>query len=147
MPDEKDRAILAALEENARQPTARIASQVGIPRTTVGERIRKLETEGIIKRFTVHLDYEKLGLPITAFILVSFLPNPDISQRQLATRISAMEKVYEVHIISGEWDLLVKVRGSSMEEMGDLIIDRLRSLKGVGKTVTCTCFSTLTENV
>lgn len=88
-----------------------------------------------------------MGLPVTAFILVSFLPNPGISQRELAKRISIMQNVYEVYIISGEWDLLVKVRGSSMEEMGSLIIDRLRSLQGVGKTVTCTCFTTVTENI
>lgn len=141
MPDEKDRAIIAALRENARQPTSQIADQLDIPRTTVGERIRKLEVDGVIKRFTVHLDYEKLGLPIIAFILVSFLPNPDISQRQLAKRISTMQNVNEVYIISGEWDLLAKVRGASMEEIGELIIDRLRSIQGVGKTVTCTCFS------
>jgi len=63
------------------------------------------------------LDYEKVGLPITAFILVYFLPNPEISQRQLAKRISEMENVSDVYIVSGDWDLRLKVRGKSMEEI------------------------------
>ncbi|MEA2055198.1 MAG: Lrp/AsnC family transcriptional regulator [Candidatus Thermoplasmatota archaeon] len=147
MLDEKDRIIIEELKKDAKQPIMKLSRKVGLPRTTVGERIRKLIDKKIIKKFTVMLDYEKVGLPITTFILVSFLPNPEISQRELAKRISKMENVWEVYIVSGEWDLIVKVRGKSMEEIGQLIIDKLRAIKGVGKTVTCTCFTTVTENI
>jgi len=145
MIDEKDRAIIAELRKNARMTTKDIAKVIKLPRTTVSERIKKMIEKGIIKKFTALLNYEKIGLPITAFILISFLPNPEISQRELAKRISKMENVYEVYIISGEWDLLLKVRGKSMEEVGSLIVDRLRTIKGVGKTMTCTCFSVVKE--
>jgi len=89
----------------------------------------------------------KIGMPITAFILVSFIPNPDISQRELAREISKIENVREVYIIAGEWDLLLKVRGKDMEEIGKLVLDKLRGMKGVGKTVTCTCFSVIKEEM
>lgn len=145
--DEKDLAILEKLMENARKPVKEIAKEVKLPRTTVAERIKKLVNKGIIRKFTTILNYEKIGMPITAFILVSFIPNPDISQRELAREISKIKNVREVYIIAGEWDLLLKVRGKDMEEIGKLVLDKLRGMKGVGKTVTCTCFSVIKEEM
>ncbi|MEM2388548.1 MAG: Lrp/AsnC ligand binding domain-containing protein, partial [Candidatus Thermoplasmatota archaeon] len=66
---------------------------------------------------------------------------------QLAREIARIENVYEVYIISGEWDLLLKVRGKDMEEIGKLILDKIRAIEGVGKTVTCTCFSVVKEEI
>jgi len=145
--DEKDLAILEKLMENARKPVKEIAKEVKLPRTTVAERIKKLVNKGIIRKFTTIINYEKIGMPITAFILVSFIPNPDISQRELAREISKIKNVRGIYIIAGEWDLLLKVRGKNMEEIGKLVLDKLRSMKGVGKTVTCTCFSVVKEEV
>jgi len=100
---------------------------------------------GVIKGFTVIPDFGKLGEPVTAFILVSFLPNNHISQRELAEKISRLEGVHAVHLISGEHDILLKVRGESMERIGDLVIDKLRQMDGVGRTLTCTCFATVKD--
>ena len=82
-----------------------------MPRATVHERIKRMVEKGIIKGFTVKIDHAKMGRPITAFILISFLPEPTISQRNLAQDIAMMEGVQEVHLISGEYDILVKVTG------------------------------------
>ena len=68
-----------------------------------------------------------------------------LAQRELANRIAKIPGIYEVHIISGEYDLLLKVRGTSLEDIGKLVIDKLRQLKGVGRTLTCTCFETVKE--
>jgi len=147
MLDEKDEVILAELKKNGRKPTKTIAANVKIPRVTVHDRIQKMVDKGIIKSFTAIPDYEKIGLPSKVFIFVSFIPNPDVSQRQLAKRIAELSGVYEVHIISGEYDLLLKVRGKSLEEIGKLVVDKLRQLKGVGSTLTCACFETIKEEL
>lgn len=141
MVDEKDLAILKVLEEDSRCTTKAIAESLGIPRATVHERIRRMVEKGVIKRFTITMDHTALGEPITAFILVSFLPNAKVSQREVALRISNLEGVHEVHLISGEYDMLVKVRGRSMEGIGDLVIDRIREVEGVGRTLTCASFA------
>jgi DNA-binding Lrp family transcriptional regulator len=88
-----------------------------------------------------------MGKPITAFILISFLPEPTISQRNLAQEIASMEGVQEVHLISGEYDILVKVRGTSMESIGSLVIDRIRMLRGVGRTLTCSSFAAVKDEM
>lgn len=145
MLDEKDLAILKALEEDSRRTTKAISEDLGIPRATVHERIKRMVEKGIIKRFTITLDHSALGEPIIAFILVSFLPNAKVSQREVAQRISDLEGVYEVHLISGEYDMLVKVRGKSMEDVGALVIDRIREVEGVGRTLTCASFAQVKE--
>lgn len=145
MLDEKDLAILKALEEDSRRTTKAISEELEIPRATVHERIKRMVEKGIIKRFTVSLDHVALGEPVTAFILVSFLPTTRVSQREVAQRISKLEGVHEVHLISGEYDMLVKVRGKSMEDIGGLVIDRIREVEGVGRTLTCASFARVKE--
>ncbi|KYK32170.1 MAG: transcriptional regulator [Theionarchaea archaeon DG-70-1] len=145
MIDDKDRELMNVLGENSRLKTNDIAKKVKMPRTTVHHRIKKLEEEKIIRKFTIVPDFSKIGLPVTAFILVSFLPTMDAKQREVAEKIGNLKGVYEVHLISGEWDMILKVRSSSMEKIGELVIDELREIKGVGKTVTCGCFSTVKE--
>lgn len=147
MIDKKDEVILFELKKNARDTTKNIGKTVKIPRITVHDRINKMVKNGIIKSFTIIPDYKKIGLSCTAFIFVSFQSDVDISQRELAKRIALLPNVFEVHIISGEYDLLIKVRGTSLEEIGKLIIDKLRLIKGVGGTLTCTCFETVKEEV
>jgi len=145
MLDEKDVAIIKALEEDSRRSTKAISEDLGIPRATVHERIKRMAEKGVIKRFTITLDHSALGEPIVAFILVSFLPNAKVSQREVAQRISHLDGVYEVHLISGEYDMLVKVRGKSMEGIGDLVIDRIREVEGVGRTLTCASFAQIKD--
>lgn len=145
MLDEKDLAILRELERDSRRSTKAISSDLDLPRATVHERIKRMTEKGLIKGFTVKLDHAAMGEPVTAFILVSFLPTATVSQREVAQRISGLEGVHEVHLISGEYDMLVKVRGPSMEAIGSLVIDKIRNIEGVGRTLTCTSFATVKE--
>ena len=147
MLDEKDQVILNQLKENARQTTKTIAVKVKMPRVTVHDRIKKMVDQGIIKSFCTIPDYEKIGLQTKVFIFISFRPDTKISQRELAKRIAKLNGVFEVHIVTGEYDLLIKVRGTSLEEIGKLVVDKLRKLDGVDKTLTCACFETIKEDV
>jgi len=66
----------------------------------------------------------------------SSLPTMDAKQRDMADEISNLKGVYEVHLMSGEWDMILKVRASSMEKIGELVIDNLREIGGVEKGTT-----------
>ena len=147
MLDEKDELILEELKKDARMSTVDIARKTGLPRVTVHERIRKLKEKGVIKHFTTLLDYGKIGTSTTAFVLVSYDPHQQVTQRKLAEKLAKLDGVYEVHILAGEWDLLLKVRGDSVEGIGRLVVDRLREIEGIGRTVTLTCFSTVKEEI
>jgi Lrp/AsnC family leucine-responsive transcriptional regulator len=142
MLDEKDEEIMGELKKDSRSSTADISRRTGIPRVTVHERIRRMREKGIIRKFTVLTDYKKLGLNTTAFILISYDPHSKFTQRQVAEKISRMSYVYEVHILAGDWDMLLKVRGKTLEDIGKIVIDRLREIEGVDKTITMACFET-----
>ena len=143
MIDEKDQKILKELKKNSRNSTKNIAKNIQIPRVTVHDRIQKMQEKGIIKKFSVNIDYKKIGFPTEVFVFVGFQPNVEVSQRELAKRIGKLTGVSEVHIISGEYDLLLKVRGNSLGDIGKLVVDKLRNLKGVGRTLTFACFETV----
>ncbi|OGS44413.1 MAG: transcriptional regulator [Euryarchaeota archaeon RBG_13_57_23] len=145
MLDDKDSAILGELAEDSRKTTKAIAKELGMPRATVHDRIVKMEQKGVIRRYTAVPDYAQLGLGVSAFILVQFEPEKGLSQRDTAEDIASITGIYEVHMISGEYDMILKVRGASMEEIGKLVIDRLREVKGVARTLTCAVFTTVKE--
>lgn len=131
--------------KDSRKTTKSIAKDLGIPRATAHDRILRMEQRGTIKRYTAVPDYSQLGLGVTSFVLVQFEPEKGVSQRDTAEEIASMHGIFEVHMISGEYDMLLKLRGASMEEIGKLVIDRLREVKGVARTLTCACFTTVKE--
>jgi Lrp/AsnC family transcriptional regulator, leucine-responsive regulatory protein len=143
--EEKDELIIRKLRMDSSQPVSELAADLQLPRTTVQERIKKLVENGIIKRFTLQLDYSKVGKPVTAFILVSFLAGTGVSQKEAAQKIAEIEDIYEVHVISGDWDIIAKARGESIQSIGELVLDKIRNVKGVERTLTCTSFVTIKE--
>ena len=144
---DKDALILQKLRLDSSKPVSEIAAELNMPRTTVQERIKKLVQIGIIKRFTVQTDYSKLGRSVTAFILISFLSGSGVSQKEAAHEIAEIPDVCEVHVISGDWDIIAKARGESIQSIGALVLDKIRNVKGVGRTLTCTSFSAIKETV
>jgi Lrp/AsnC family transcriptional regulator, leucine-responsive regulatory protein len=143
--EDKDEIIIRKLRVDSSQPISELAADLQLPRTTVQERIKKLLQNGIIKRFTLQLDYAKIGKPVTAFILVSFLAGTGVSQKEAAQKISEIPDIYEVHVISGDWDIIAKARGESIQSIGELVLDKIRNVKGVERTLTCTSFVTIKE--
>jgi len=143
--EEKDELIIRKLRLDSSQPISELAADLQLPRTTVQERIKKLVQNGIIKRFTLQLDYAKIGKPVTAFILVSFLAGTGVSQKEAAQKIAEIPDIYEVHVISGDWDIIAKARGESIQSIGELVLDKIRNVKGVERTLTCTSFVTIKE--
>lgn len=139
--DEKDRLIFEYLTENGRDKISDISNALNIPRITVYERIQGMIRKGIIKKFTVVPDYEAIDLPTVGFIYISFDAASGKSQREIASKISGFPEVEEVYIIAGEWDMLIKVRAKSVEEVGNFVLDRLRTVPGVERTETVTVFS------
>lgn len=147
MLDSKDERILEELLQDGRKSVVEVAESLDLPRATVQERLKRLVESGIIKRFAAIPDYSKIGKQVMAYIFVTFSNEGGLSQRKLAEEISRIPGVYEVSVISGEWDMLLKVRASSVEEIGELVVDRLRATKGVEKTETCVAFQTIKERI
>jgi Lrp/AsnC family leucine-responsive transcriptional regulator len=147
--DEKDIAILTLIQENSKLTARQIAQKTNAPITTVFAKTKRMEELGIIREYRAVLAPEKLDSGTTAFILasVSYRAKDDapISQRIVAEKIAKFPEVQEVHIITGDWDLLIKLRAESVESIGKFVVDKLRLIKGLEKTLTCMVFETVKE--
>jgi DNA-binding Lrp family transcriptional regulator len=148
--DDKDFAILLLIQENSKLTAKQIAKKTNTPITTVFAKIKRLEEIGIIKQYRAILAPEKLNYTTAAFILaaVSYGNKADgtlITQKEVAQEIAHLTEVQEVHIITGDWDLLIKVRAESVNAIGNFVIDKLRRINGLQKTLTCMVFETIKE--
>ncbi len=138
--DNIDNDILNLLEKDSRTSLTVISRILNVPRTTVKSRIDRMAEAGLIVGFTVKMDHSKLGMPTTAFVLISYDPSSKVSENEVANALFQIENVEEVHIISGEYDIIAKIRGKSIEDVGDAVVDRMHKIKGIAKTLTITSF-------
>lgn len=149
--DEKDVEILRLLQEDCKRPVKDIGRRIESPVTTVYTRIKRLEDSGVIKGYKAILDAEKLGKGTTAFILASFsyrLPGTDriLSQRDIAREVARFPEVQEVSIITGDWDILIKIKEKDVVSIGKFVVDKLRTVRGIEKTLTCMVFDSVKES-
>ena len=136
-----DELLLSLLREDARASTAEIARRLGLSRTTVQNRITRLEQEGVIRGYTVRVDDELERSRIRAHILIMLRP------KQMATvvkSLQAMHQVRELHSVSGGHDLVALAVAANVGEM-DVLTDRIGVIDGVERTTTSIILSTKFE--
>jgi Lrp/AsnC family leucine-responsive transcriptional regulator len=140
--DATDRAILELLQENCKQPLAAIGEKVGLKAPSVVERIHKLEEAGVIVGYVAQLDARRLGHDITAFIGV--VTDHPRTIGQLETSLASIDDVLEVHHVTGQHTLMLKVKTRNTESL-ERLIDQVRSIEGVASTETSVVLSTHAE--
>ena len=135
--------ILALVQRDAKLPQAEIARRVGLSAAAVNERLRKLENAGVIRRYVAVVDAPAVGASVTAFVEI-FIEHPRF-EADFITRAKAMDEVQEVHHITGEFSLLLKIRVAGMEALQQLLIHQLNAIEGVRQTRTVIALSTSKE--
>lgn len=141
--DAKDRKILGLVQRDADLAQAEIAKRVGLSAAAVNERLKKLEHAGVIRRYVAMVDPRAVGASVVAFVEV-FIEHPRFEGGFIA-RVRDMDEVQEVHHITGEFSLLLKVRVADMETLQQLLIHRINGLEGVRQTRTVIALSTSKE--
>jgi len=142
--DHIDKTILRLLQEDSKISAKEISKETGSPINTIYSRIKKLEDSGIIKGYKAILDDTKMGFSTTAFILA----NADLSQVDLekypdysiSAEIHKFPQVQEVFVVSGSWDYLIKVKGSTPTSLGEFVLKTLGMVKGLSATMTMVVF-------
>lgn len=136
--DRLDAEILARLIDNARVGVVELAAALGVSRTTIQNRLRRLEDESILVGFQPIIDLSVIGRPVQALVSL------EIDQREMPTIIDGLRNlpaVLEVRIQAGREDLLVHVAISSLEELQSLTAS-IVDLDGVRKTTSTFTVST-----
>lgn len=131
--DERDLAIVAVLQEDARATYADVGARVGLSASAVHDRVRKLERRGVVRGYRAVVDPEAIGLFVTALIEASPLDpqQPD----DLPERVRAFPEVEDCLSVAGEANYVLKVRTRTTGELEELI-RRLREQGGVTTKTT-----------
>ena len=136
--DEKDWQILALLQDHGEYTTREIAKKAGLPITTVHTRIKKLQEQKVIRKFTVELDSAKIGRGFAAYVLIHadlhVLKQRKKSQHDLAMEIRKIPSVERVDIVSGDTDLIAFVRVRDVDEFDEVLLGKLQLIEGIVKT-------------
>lgn len=125
--DDIDTAILRSLIKNSRITISQMSKEIDVPDATISNRLKKLEDD-VIKRYTMIFDWQKVGLEITAMIIIQTESEKHESVKE---ELSRLEEVSEVYSVSGEYDILIKVWVPGIEELNQLINSKIRSVDGV----------------
>lgn len=130
--DEKDMAILRELKGNARASFRKIARKLNIATTTVINKYNRLAKEGVIKKATIEIDYEKMGYTLTALIDIR------VSRGRLVEveeKIAKRQNVYAVYDVTGDFEAEILARFRNRKELNDFI-KSLLAMEYVARTNT-----------
>lgn len=137
--DDKDLKIIAELQRDCKQTTKQIAKKTLIPLTTVHNRIRKLEMHKIVKKYAAIIDRKLIGKPISAYVAITInysMPGGrKINQEAIAKKLKGIG-VEQAHILAGAWDMFVRVDCNSIDDLSNVVVNKIREIEGIDKTQT-----------
>ena len=142
--DSVDFKLLKMLSKDANTSLFKMGRDVGLSTTGVRRRIKKLEKDGLIKNYSAIIDPRKYGYMITAFIKV----NADSRALHEITRsLARRHEVCELYRITGDYDLMIKVRAKDIDSLNKFVEDYILSLDSIKSIRTTVTMDTIKETM
>lgn len=132
--DDVDLALLRLLAKDARASQRSLARELGRSAPAVGERIARLERAGVIRGYSVVLDWAALGYPIVVYLAITAVQGSDLAP--VMTSVSQLPEVEEVTIVTGELDLLARLRIRDHTHLRSVLLEKVWQIGGVQRTET-----------
>lgn len=134
--DKTDLKILKLLQENSKITNLELSKKIGLSPAPTLERVKKLETSGIIKSYHAHVDPEKIGLNVQTFILVNLAWQKPNALENFLEKIKKIPEVIECYIITGDADFILKVICSDLRSYEKLLFNTLSQIEEVERLKT-----------
>lgn len=134
--DRVDKRLLAELTSDARLSVAELARRVGLSKTPVQARLKRLEEQSVIRGYRAMLDPVKLGLDHVAFVEVKLNDTREKALKEFNDAVAEVGEVEECHMIAGAFDYLLKIRTRDMARYRQVLGERVSSLPHVAHTST-----------
>lgn len=129
--------ILELLERNDRLTAAEIAIMLGMSEEEVKAKIAELEADKVIINYRAMVNWERAGVEkVNALIEVKVIPQRDVGFDEIAERIYSFPEVKSVFLMSGAYDLMVLVEGTTMKEVALFVSQKLATIYNVQSTAT-----------
>ena len=140
--DETDIKILEQLQSNSRIKRNVIAETIGLSIPSVTDRLKRLESDGIIESYITKLNHKKLGNDITAFIIV--LSESSKHYKEFLQQVKLTHEILECHSITGDGSHMLKIRTTDTSSL-EKLLSKIQSWKGVRATRTSIVLTTIKE--
>jgi Lrp/AsnC family transcriptional regulator, regulator for asnA, asnC and gidA len=134
--------ILDVLSKNSSLPFVELAKQIGISDATIHTRVKKLMTLGVIKKFTIFVDNDLLGYDHLAFINLKIERG---RTEETTNNLMKIEEILEIHEIYDKFDLLIKIRTKNLDNLRDIIVNKILSINYIKETELMTVLRTRKE--
>jgi Lrp/AsnC family leucine-responsive transcriptional regulator len=145
--DAIDKKILRTLSRQGRLTNAELAEQVGLSPSPCWTRVKRLEQGGIIKGYAAVLDQAALGLPDTVFIEVMMERHDEAQLQRFEAAVKDIPEILECHLVTGEYDYVIKAAVGGTAGYERLLRDRLYRLPGVRHTRTSFALRSLKQEI
>ena len=129
--DRIDKLILNTLQNNGKITNSKLSKIVGISAPATLERVKRLESSGVISYFTAVVDPEKIGLSITALVSIGLSLSASSSVDDIKEEFTALDEVVECYQIAGANDFILKVMARDIKAYGEFMNQKLTQIQGI----------------
>lgn len=140
--DQTDKRILEILQENAKITNAQLSKEIGLSPAPTLERVKKLETNGVIKSYHAFLDQQEIGLGVSTFITVTLVGHRKDYINSFVERINQIPEVVECHHITGQGDFMLKVVSADISSYQKLILEVISEIPEIDDMQSTVILST-----
>lgn len=142
--DDIDIKLIDSLGRDSSTTFVELARQIGISDATVHIRVRRLMSEGVIKKFTISLNYDLLGYDHLAFVGINFKPSVNIDVT--IDKLVNLEEVLELYEMHNSYDLFLKIRAKDFNHLRDIVENKIRALPNILNTELIIALKSRKEN-
>jgi Lrp/AsnC family transcriptional regulator for asnA, asnC and gidA len=131
------------LSKDSSMPFVEVAKQIGISDATVHIRVRRLIADGLIKKLTISVDNNMLGYDHLAFMGINIEPG---FADEVTEGLLKIDEVLEIHEMHGRFDLILKIRAKDLDQMREIVVNKIRKLPRILETELMTVLKTRKED-
>ena len=144
--DQTDLKVLEILQQNAKITNAQLSKEIGLSPAPTLERVKKLETLGIIQSYHAQVDREKVGLGVSTFVTVTLTGHKKQVTESFVSQINQILEVIECHHVTGSGDFMLKIVSKDIASYQKLMLEKINEIEEVASTATMVILSTFKEN-
>jgi Lrp/AsnC family transcriptional regulator for asnA, asnC and gidA len=141
--DETDREILRILQADARTPFSEVAREIDMSSATVHDRVNRMEEAGVIEGYHAKIDPTAVGLGISAIVGLRVEQG---REDETLDRLTSIGGVQEVHLTTGQWDVMMRVFAADAENLRELMFETIAKMDGFDRSQTMVILGTRYES-
>lgn len=132
--DDVDLALLRLLAQDARTSQRSLARKLGMSPPAIGDRLARLERTGVIRGYSVVVDWAAAGFPVVLYLAITAAPGHDLGP--VMAEVSRLPEVETVTVVTGDLDLLVRLRVRDYTHLRAVLLENVWQISGVQRTET-----------